>query len=173
MIRSLERALMQVDLTGLVGRQVTLDVFMQTGNQAQLGNQPPASQAFVKEFVAVWLAAHGVAVTPEAMDLQLKVAASALGTDRGETFVGIKAFQVPILAVPFPEIALFRWVRNRGVAELWMYAFDPRTKGFVGQIPPGIGRAKQDDFTILLLIDFTVSDVDERPPSSAVPATHP
>ena len=164
MTRSLERALMQVDLTGLVGKQVSLDVFTQTGNQAMLGgNQPPPSQAFVKEFVAIWLAAQGVPVTPEAMDLQLKVAASVLGTDRGESFVGIRAFQIPILAIPFPEIALFRWVRNRGVAEIWMYAFDPRTRGLVGQILAGIGRSKQDDFTILLMIDFTVSDVDQRP----------
>jgi hypothetical protein len=37
----------------------------------------------------------------------------------------------------------------------------------VRAIPPGIGRSKQDDFTILLIIDFTVSDVDERPQPGA------
>ncbi len=158
-IRSLERALTQLDITGFVGRPATVDLFTQTGSQQ------PGSQAFVKEFVTAWLEAHGVRITSESVELKLKIIASALGTDRGETFVGIRAFPVPVLAVPFPEIALFKWVRNRGLAEIWLYALDGRTQAFVGTSPPGIGHSKQDDFTILLIIDFTVSDADERPGS--------
>jgi hypothetical protein len=166
-VRSLERALTQLDLTGFVGRRVTLDLFTQTANQTMIGPPQAGSQAFVKEFVTAWLEAHGVRVTPESVELKLKIAASVLGTDRGETFFGIHAFQIPVLAIPFPEVSLFKWIRNRGLAEIWVYALYEETDTFVRAIPPGIGRSKQDDFTILLIIDFTVSDVDERPQPGA------
>jgi hypothetical protein len=42
-IRSLERALTQLDLTGFVGRRVTLDLFTQTANQTMIG--PPRPEA--------------------------------------------------------------------------------------------------------------------------------
>src|SRR5215831_2873337 len=59
-LRSLERAFAQVDLTEFVGRRVTLDVFTQTANQTLIGTPQAGSQAFVKEFVTTWLEAHGV-----------------------------------------------------------------------------------------------------------------
>src|SRR5262245_15422015 len=114
-IRSLERALAQLDLTGLVGRRISLAIFTQTANQLTMGPPQAGNQAFVKEYVTTWFQSRGVWVTSESADLTLKVAASVLGTDRGETFIGIPAFQVPILAIPFPEISLFKWIRNRGL----------------------------------------------------------
>jgi hypothetical protein len=138
-IRSLERALTRLDLTGFVGRRVTLDLFTQTANQAMIGTPWAGSQAFVKEFVTAWFEAHGVRVTPDAGELKLKIATPVLGTDRGETFFGIPAFQIPVLAIPFPEVSLFRWIRNRGLAEIWVYAFEGGTNTFVGAIPPGSG----------------------------------
>jgi hypothetical protein len=118
-VRSLERALTQLDLTGFIGHRVAVDLFTQTANQTLIGTPQAGSQAFVKEFVTAWLEAHGVWITPHPVELKLKIAASVLGTDRGETFFGIKAFQIPVLAIPFPEISLFKWVRNRGLAEIW------------------------------------------------------
>jgi hypothetical protein len=155
-IRALERALVQLDTTRLAGRSVAVDVFTQIGNQ-------PWSQAFVKEFVVARLQARGVQVSDSA-ELSLKIFASALGTDRGETFVGIPSIQIPLFGVPTPEIAVFKWVRNRGLAELFVYAFDGKTNAFVDSLAPGVGRSKQDDFTVLIVINFTLSDV--QPPSS-------
>ena len=79
--------------------------------------------------------AHGVRMVPKDPELRLKVFATALGTDRGETLVGLPAFQAPILNVPFPEIALFKWVRNRGQTEC-VFAFDGKTDEFVDQLRP-------------------------------------
>jgi len=33
----------------------------------------------------------------------------------------------------------------------------------VDKSQPSVGRAKFDDFTVLLIINFTVTDVDKRP----------
>jgi hypothetical protein len=152
-IRSLERGLSGLYLHRFAGRGVEVKVFAQAGNEA-----------FVKEFVMSWLKAHGVRTVSKDPDLQLKVFATVLGTDRGETFVGLPGFQAPVVNIPFPEIALFKWVRHRGQTELQVFAFDGKTEDFVDQLPPGVGRAKSDDFTVLVFIGFSSSDLDMRMP---------
>jgi hypothetical protein len=152
-IRSLERALGGLYVHRFAGRGVDVDVFVQAGNEA-----------FVKEFVVAWLKAHGVRTVSKDPDLRLKVFATVLGTDRGETLIGLPSFQAPIVNIPFPEIALFKWSRHRGHTELRVFAFDGKTEDFVGQLPPGVGRAKSDDFTVLVFIGFSSSDLDKSVP---------
>jgi len=152
-VRSLERALAELDISRFVGRKVTTDVHLQAGNEA-----------FVKAFVTAWLEAHDVRVTSTSPELKLRVFVSVLGTDRNEQFIGLPSFQVPLVGVPTPELALFKRVRNRGQAETSIYAFDGSTDRFVVKSPAGVGLAKQDDYTVLLLITFTVSDVNKRAP---------
>jgi hypothetical protein len=152
-IRSLERGLAGLYLHRFEGRGVEVKVFAQASNEA-----------FVKEFVVSWLKAQGVRTVSKDPDLQLKVFATVLGTDRGETLIGIPSFQVPIVNVPFPEIAIFKWTRHRGQTELQVFAFDGKTENFVDRLPPGIGHAKSDDFTVLIFIGFSSSDLDKRMP---------
>jgi hypothetical protein len=152
-IRSLERGLSGLYVHRFAGRRVDVAVFAQAGNEA-----------FVKEFVMSWLKAHGVRTVSKDPELQLKVFATVLGTDRGETLLGLPAFQAPVVNVPFPEIALFKWVRHRGLTELRAFAFDAKTEDFVDQLPPGVGHAKSDDFTVLIFIGFSSSDLDKPVP---------
>ena len=93
-------------------------------------------------------------------DLRLKIFASVLGVDRGETLVGIPALLAPVANLPTPEIALFEWVRDRGHSEVQIFASDARSGRFLDVAPAGVGRAKYDEFTILLMISFTVDDLD-------------
>jgi len=172
LIRSLERALTQLDLSRIGNRTVDADVLVQAGNQGlvsqaivnQVVNQGFVNPAFVQEFVRIWLKAHGVRMVSDSPDLKLKVFTSVLGTDRGETLLGIPAFQAPVVNVPVPEIAFFKWTRNRGQSELRVFALDGKTGDFVEQLPIGVGHAKVDDYIILLLISFSVDDLDKRPP---------
>lgn len=152
-MRSLERAVAQLAVERFKGRRAALDVYTQVASQSVL----------TRAFVAAWLEEHGVRVTAESPDLTLQVFVSALGTDQGQTLIGIPSFPVPVVGVPFPEIALFKWVRNRGLADISLYAFDARTGAFVGKDRPREGRSKQDDFTVLFVVNFTVNDLDKRP----------
>ena len=152
-VRSLERALMQLDMSRFVGRNVSIELSTQQGS----------AQAFAREFVTAWLEARGVRVTSESQDLKLKVIASVLGTDRGETFFGIPPLQSTLVGIPTPEVSLFKWVRNRGLTEMSVYVFDATTNTFLETLGPGIGRSMQDDVTILIVINFTKTDVEDRP----------
>lgn len=151
LIRSLERALAQLDVTKLQGPGVNLEVFVHTGNQD-----------FIKAFVTTWLRAHGVRTVSESPEVKVKLFASVYGTDSDRTFIGIPAFQVPVVNVPFPEIALFKWERNRGQTELRIYEFEGKTDTPLAAQAPGVGRSKYDNFTVLIIFGFTQSDVEKH-----------
>jgi hypothetical protein len=46
--------------------------------------------------------------------------------------------------------------------ELRLYEFDSKTDLVVNAPRPGIGHAKHDKFTVLLIIGFTLSDLEMR-----------
>jgi hypothetical protein len=151
--RALERAVAALDLDRLRGRRIALEVVSQLYDHK-----------FAAAYLETWLRTHAVAVGGENPDLRLQVYLLTLGTDRGQTFLGIPSFQVPVLSVPIPEIALFKWVRSRGRADVRIYAFDPATAAFVEALPDVTGRSKFDDYTILVVVAFSVTDVDEPLP---------
>jgi len=153
LVRSLERALGRLDIERLKGQSVAVEVINQAG-----------PETFIKEFVVTWLRARGVRVVTaaESPALRVKAFASALGLDTEETFIGIPAFQAPVLNLGIPEIALFKWQRNRSVAELRLYEFDAKSDAIVNAPPPGIGRSKFDKFKILLVFGFNVTDAEDH-----------
>jgi len=151
LIRSLERALSDIDLARIGSRPVALEVAVQSGNEG-----------FVKDFVTTWLKAHGVRMASDSPELKLKMFVSVYGTDHDQTLIGVPAFQAPVVNFPVPELAFFKWVRNRGQAELRLWAFDGKGDVIVDAPHPGVGRSKYDDFTVLLFFGFSLSDVDKR-----------
>lgn len=149
LVRSLDRAIAQLDLSRLEGRRVDLELVAQAGNLA-----------FAKEVMKERLRERGVHLSSDHPELKLVVLATVLGTDRGETLVGSPAMQLPVVSLPAPEIALFRWVRHRGFVELEVEALEPESGDLLAKLGPETGRAKHDDFTVLVAINFTVSDID-------------
>jgi len=77
LVRSLERALSDLDLSHLRGGPVGLEVTVQAGNEA-----------FVKDFVTTWMKAHGVRGGGDAPERKLKVFVSVYGTDRDQALIG-------------------------------------------------------------------------------------
>jgi len=150
LVRSLERALGDIDLARLGSRPVALEVAVQSGNEG-----------FVKDFVTTWLRAHGVRMATDSPELKVKMFVSVYGTDHDQTLIGVPAFQAPVVNFPVPELAFFKWVRNRGQSELRLWAFDSKGDVVVDAPHPGVGRSKYDDFTVLLFFGFSLSDVDK------------
>lgn len=154
LVRSLERAVAQLDIMGFEGRRVALELYAQTDDRA-----------FAKDFITAWLEQQGVQVVSdrEKSDLYLKIFASVLGIDQFLMFFGVPSFAAPFVGVPLPEIALYKSVRNRGHVEIHVYAFDGPTGAFTDKLPAAIGKARYDDYTILILISFSSTDLDESP----------
>jgi hypothetical protein len=153
-LRALERAVKQLDVTPVQDRRVSVDV------KAQAGPEP-----FAKAFIETRLRERGVIIVAENPELTLTILVGVLGTNQGETFVGIPSFVVPLIGFPTPEIALFKWQRNRGLVEVQIYAFDATTTAFASKTALGVGHSRFDNFTVLLVVSFTLDDLEEREPS--------
>jgi hypothetical protein len=154
MIRSLERALGRLSIERLKEQTITIEIFSQVG--------PTVPTVLIREFVTTWLRAHGVRIVDGLPDLKVKAFASVLGTDSDQDLFGIPAFQAPIVNVPVPEIAFFKWQRNRGVAEIRLFEFDAKTEEFIAAPPIAVGRARLDKYTILIFFGYTQTDVDDH-----------
>jgi hypothetical protein len=160
LVRSMERAIARLSLAPLCGKSVRIQLFALTGDQG-----------FAEEFLRAGLEARGVRVVraAEPSDVVVRVFAGALAVDTAETLLGIPAtFQVPVLATQLPEIALFKWERSRGHAEVQLYAYDGEGQ-FLDRLPDARGEAKWNRFTILIVISFTVTDLNDPPPERPLP----
>ena len=153
LVRSLERALATLDTQQFTGKIVTVDFYGLTPDKD-----------FAKEFFTAWLQEQHVRTStdPKQAQLHLKVFASVLGVDQGQSFVGAPSFTVPVMGLVVPEIPLFKDVRHSGHAEIEIYTLDAGSDEFVDKSPPAIGEARYDDYTILIVINFTKSDVDKK-----------
>lgn len=157
--RALERAAAGLDLTRLRGRRVALEVISQLDDRK-------FAQKFAAEYLETWMRARGVAVGADHPELRVQAYVLTLGSDLGRTFLGIPAFQVPVVSIPIPEIAIFKWERNRGRADIRAYVFDAAERSFVEALPDVTGRSKFDDFTVVLVVGFTVTDIDDPLPDA-------
>jgi hypothetical protein len=68
---------------------------------------------------------------------------------------------VPVLGLAMPEISLFRDMRHSGRTELQVYTIDADTGKFLNKSRTAVGAAQYDDYKILLVINFTRSDIDD------------
>jgi hypothetical protein len=151
LLRALERAVAKLDVAPLTARPVTVEVFTQAG-----------PEAFARAFIQARLRERRLDIAPDRSQLRLQIFVGVLGTHQGENFLGIPSFAVPLIGLPTPEIALFKWLRNRGMVEIQIYAFDASSGAFAQKTPLSIGQSKRDDYTLLLVISFTISDLEER-----------
>lgn len=153
LVLALERAVAQLDIQKFAGKKVVLDMYGLSTDDLP----------FAKEFVSVWLEHNGLQVVQHQMqaDIRFKGFAKVLAVDQNETLFGTPQFV--FLGIPIPAIAIYRNVRNRGRAEIQMYAYDEGSEKLVDEIPEGIGESKHDRFTIFFVINWTKSDLDKVP----------
>lgn len=153
-VRSLERAAVRLDTASLVGRRVKIDLFT-------LGNDA----FFAREFLRARLETRGLqfAGPGDEADVTIQVFAAALAVDTADTLLGIPAMQAPVLAVPIPEIALFKLERSRGHAEIQTYTYD-RSGRLIDRLRDAKGEARYNRVTLLIFISFALTDIDDPPP---------
>jgi len=152
MVQGIERALDGFDLTDFYGKRVNLAVSGLSEDEV----------AFTKDYLQVHLGKHGLQVVTDQSDVELKmkVLAPVLAVDQSETLLGTPAFT--FLGIPIPAIVLYRKVSNTSRAEIEMYVYDANTDSLTAALPPGVGMASFDSYTILFVISWTSTDLKER-----------
>jgi hypothetical protein len=150
LVRSLERALAQLDTQPFHGKEVFLELYGFTGDRD-----------FAKALISASLRERGIRLVNQVdqADHNLKVFANGLGVDRAESLLGIPSLAVPLVGVPLPEIPFFKSVQHSGVAEVRFFAFDGPSGRFLEKSPVAVGKASYDNYTVLIFINFTLSDL--------------
>ena len=152
LVSSLERGFETLEKQHFAGATVTVDFYGLTPDKD-----------FAKEFLIAWLQAHQVHIVndPKEAQLRVKVFAPVLGVDQAQSFIGTPSFTVPFLGVTIPEIPLFRDVRHVGDAALESYTLEEDGGKFLDRSPTAMGQSAYDDYTVLIIIHFTRSDMDK------------
>lgn len=153
LVTSLERALAAADIQKFKGKIVAVDFYGLTPDKD-----------FAKEFLIAWLQAHEVemATDPKKAQLHLKVFAPVLAVDQGQSFVGTPSFTVPILGIVIPEVSLYKNEQHSGHAEVEIYAIDQDSGKFIDKSAPAIGDTRYDDYTVLIVVHFTRSNMEDK-----------
>jgi hypothetical protein len=151
LVHALNRAFMGLDASRFVGKTVAVEFHGLTPDKD-----------FAREFFVAWLHRHGArsAALSRPAQLHLKVFATVLAVDRGQSFFGTPSFTVPVLGFSVPEIPVFRNVRHLGYVEVKVSTTDAETGDFIAETPAAIGKAQHDDYTLFIVVHFTHSDLD-------------
>ncbi|HEY1236268.1 MAG TPA: hypothetical protein VGH22_23010 [Candidatus Binatia bacterium] len=153
LVRALDRAMAKLDVQQLIGKTVAIEFYGLTPDKD-----------FAREYFTAWLQAQRVRVTSDSRlaQLKLKVFASVLAVDQGQSFLGSPSFTVPIIGFGVPEIPLFKNIEHSGHAELKMSVADAHSGDFVGASVPATGTTTHDDYTLLIIIHFTRTDLEKQ-----------
>ena len=153
LVRALDRAMAKLDVQQLRDKTVTVDFFGLTPDKD-----------FAKEYFTAWLQSQKIQIAPDPKlaQLRLKVFASILAVDQGQSFVGTPSFTVPILGMGIPEIALFKNVEHSGHAELKVFLVNAQSGEFINASVPATGSTEHDDYTVLIVIHFTRDDSEQQ-----------
>jgi hypothetical protein len=153
LVRSLERAAAQLNLAQFTGNRVFFEIHGLTGDKD-----------FAKEFLENEFEKQGATLVSDKSeaDLRMNIIMSALGLNSSETLFGTPAFVLPI-GITFPEIAIYKSIRNVGYTEIKIDSFDSKTNTFLtDKSPQGIGKSKYNNYRLLLIFSFTKTDIDEK-----------
>ena len=152
LVQALDRSFNELDPSLFRDKTVTVEFYGLT-----------ADKDFARELFVAWLQKQGARVTALSREaqLKLKVFASVLAVDRGQSFFGTPAFTVPIVGFSMPEIPVFKSVRYVGHAETKISTTDADSGNFVAESPIALGMAEHSNYTVLILAHFTHTDVDK------------
>jgi hypothetical protein len=153
LVRALDRAMANLDVQKLADKTVAIECYGLTPDKD-----------FAREYFTAWLQAQRVRIASNSRraQLKLKVFASVLAVDQGQSFVGSPSFTVPIIGFGVPEIPLFKNIEHSGHAELKVSIADAQSGEFVGESLPATGITTHDDYTLLIVIHFTRTDLEKQ-----------
>jgi hypothetical protein len=162
MVHGLTRAMENIDLTQFYGKKVTLEVSGLAQEELE----------FTAEFLRIHLGKNGILVVtdPKEAELNLKVLAPILAVDQSETLLGTPEFT--FLGIPVPAIVLYRKVNSKSLVEIEMYVYDTTDERMTLALPCATGDAKYNRYTVLFIISWIDTDLEERKDETSIRIIH-
>jgi hypothetical protein len=129
-----------------------------------------ADQDLLQHALAGWLGQQGYFVQKEEKNAayRVHVIVDALGTELGETFVGMPPVQSLVIPFSLPELSLYKAKHQTGYVKFHMNVFEILSGRLVGASPIFIADTYYSDYTILFLISFISTNLEAHPRSGVL-----
>lgn len=89
----------------------------------------------------------------------VKLTVHSIGTEEASTLVGMPGTGGGLLPIAFPELALYKVVRQKGYARYSLGIFELGTGKMIHAMPWRAGSAYYNYFTVFFLFSFTATDL--------------
>lgn len=152
-----ERALIGVDLKALNGRKVFLDASGFDGTD----------KAYAIGQIKMLLGNAGVLLVDDKKQAEVlaEITSGALSIDRSDSLLGVPSIPLPIPQVGIvqtPEVAMFKTIKQTGVAKFAMNAYEPATGKQVLAIGPVSGTTYHNFHRMFFFFKFYRTDLPEK-----------
>lgn len=152
-----DRAVEKIMLEALAGKKVFLD------SSGFIG----VDTAYVVTQVSILLGKYGALIVGDKKDAEAVAVFSAgsFSIDRSDSFVGIPSFPIPIPltgTINTPEIAIFKNVKQTGVAKFALNVYEISTGRQILAVAPVYGNAYNNFHKMFFVFSYRTTDIPEK-----------
>ncbi|WP_254776056.1 hypothetical protein [Nitrosomonas sp. Nm34] len=121
---------------------------------------------FILGVVAGWLGQQGYRVQRSAENAiyRINIVINSLGTELGNTFVGVPAIQASLIPISLPELAIYKAEYQTGYANFYFDIFELPSNRFVASSSPFIADTFFNAYTALFVFTHKSTDLVSPPP---------
>ena len=94
---------------------------------------------------------------------RVNVILESLGTEFGETFIGLPPIQSVVIPFATPELAFYKAQYQTGFVKLYFDIFELPSNRFISSTSPFFAETHYNDFTVLFLFTFKKTDLISPP----------
>ncbi len=122
-------------------------------------------QALLQEILTGWLGQQGYLIQKDKKNAtyRIDVIVGAMGTEEDGTFIGLPPIHSQIIPFSLPELAFYKSENQTGYVKFNMNFFEMLTGKFVGSSPNFLADSYHNNYTLLLLLSFSSTDLTSPP----------
>jgi hypothetical protein len=125
-------------------------------------------RVILHQILVGWLGRQGFAVQQDEKNAtyRINVIVPAMGTEFGTNFFGMPPASSQFLPISIPELALYKAQFQTGYVKFYMDIFKLPSEQFVQSTPAFLAETYYNDYTVLLFISFSRTDLHSPPGTS-------
>jgi hypothetical protein len=152
-----ERAIDGIDLSELKEKKVFLDTSGFEGTD----------KSYVIGLIQTLLGEHGALIFEDKSEAEIivSITSGALAIDRTDKLLGMPTLAIPIPfagAANIPEIALYKTIKQKGIAKFAINTYEKRTGKHLFAVGPTSGNSYYNYHKVLLFFTFRTTDIPEK-----------
>ena len=119
----------------------------------------------LQEILAGWFGQQGYLIQKDKKNAKYRadIIVSAIGTEEDKTFIGLPPVNSQIIPFSLPELAIYKSENQTGYVKFNINFFEVLTGKFIGSSPNFIADSYHNNYTVLLLLSFSSTNLMSPP----------